>query len=203
MRSPMRQTSLPRSLGVMPRHAPDSNARRAAATARRMSSLSLSGTRAMTDASAGLNTSNNFPDAAGVHWPPMRFCFGFLSQAARRGLIFRTAWRVEVSPLPWPLWVGVILRREAATRGREAVVFIKSNWVVDLRNNLTPVRASAILFLPCRQDGALTVFAHEPRPFTGIVFGRCLSARRARRRTGGPQTRRHQCRVARRALHQI
>ena len=52
---------------------PDSKARRAALTARLMSFLSLSGTRAMTDASAGLNTSNSFPDAAGDYSPSSNF----------------------------------------------------------------------------------------------------------------------------------
>ena len=36
IKSPMRQTNLPRSLGVMRRHGPESKARRAAATARLM-----------------------------------------------------------------------------------------------------------------------------------------------------------------------
>src|SRR6267378_2965978 len=138
MRSPMRQTSLPRSLGVIVRHGPDSNARRAAATARLMSSLPLSGTRAMTDASAGLNTSNSLPDAAGVHLPPMRFCWGFLSHAERRGLIFNSARAVADSPLPWPLWVGVILRPDAATRGREMVAFIILNWRCGFTEQLSP-----------------------------------------------------------------
>ena len=52
----------------------------------------------MTDASAGLNTSNSFPDAAGDHLPPIKFCFGFFSQAAMRGRIF-------VSVLPEPFAV--------------------------------------------------------------------------------------------------
>ena len=88
-----------RSLGVIFDHGPDSKARRAAATARLMSSLSLSGTRAMTDASAGLNTSNSCPEAAGDHLPPMRFSLGFLSQAAVAGLIFECERAAEVSPL--------------------------------------------------------------------------------------------------------
>src|SRR5450759_5859600 len=139
MRSPIFQISLPRSLGVRLRHGPDSNARRAAFTARLMSSLPLSGTRAITDASAGLNTSNNFPDAAGDHLPPIRFCFGFLSHAATRGPIL-----ISVLPetLPFPLTARDALRVWVGIREREAIVFITRRtcflWVKGSGKKLTP-----------------------------------------------------------------
>src|SRR5436190_16358569 len=99
----MRQASLPRSLGVTVRHGPDSNARRAAATARLMSSLSLSGTRAMMEPSAGLNTSKFLPLAAGAHLPPIRFCLGLLSQEATRALTFGPAGLLALAwPFPLP-----------------------------------------------------------------------------------------------------
>src|SRR5258708_5438546 len=76
MRSPMRQTSLPRSDGVIAGHGPVSNARRAADTARSTSSLSPSATRATTSPVAGLVTSNVLPDAAGTHLPSIKSCLG-------------------------------------------------------------------------------------------------------------------------------
>src|ERR1035438_4495680 len=100
MRSPMRQTNRPRSLGVMRRQGPDSNARRAAVTARLISSLSLSGTRAMTEASAGLNTSIVLPDAAGTHFPAIRFCLGLASHAVTSERIAGPERLAEGWPLP-------------------------------------------------------------------------------------------------------
>jgi hypothetical protein len=41
----------------------------------------------MTEASAGLKTSNVLPDAAGTHLPPIKFNFGRFSQLATRELI--------------------------------------------------------------------------------------------------------------------
>src|SRR5205814_2166107 len=102
--SPMRQMSLPRSLGVRQRQGPDSKARRAAVTARLISSRSLSGTRVMTDASAGLKTSKALPEAAGTHLPLMRLCFGFASQAATLEPMGGPECLAEVSPLPLGLW---------------------------------------------------------------------------------------------------
>src|ERR1700722_16262603 len=99
MRSPMRQTILPRSLGVIFAQGPDSKARRGGLTGGLMSSQSLSGTWAMTVASAGLKTSKSFPEAEDNHLPPMRFSLGFLSQAATFGLIFKSERAGEESPL--------------------------------------------------------------------------------------------------------
>src|ERR1051325_3698983 len=99
MRSPMRQMSLPRSLGVIRRHGPDSKARRAALTARLMSSLSPSATRAMTEPSAGLKTSKVLPDAAETHLPAIRLCLGLVSHAAMRELVAGP----ERLAVTWPL----------------------------------------------------------------------------------------------------
>src|SRR4029077_5846909 len=116
MRSPIRQINRPRSLEVRRRHGPDSNARRAAITARSISSLSLSATRAMTEASAGLKTSNVLPDAAGTHLQPIKFNFGRFSQLATRELIPGVARLDEWWPFPWLplvrlLSAGVLMRR--------------------------------------------------------------------------------------------
>src|SRR5436190_16754499 len=103
MRSPIRQTSLPRSLGVIEGHGPDSNASRAAATARLMSSRSLSGTRAMTEPSAGLNTSKALPEAAATQRPPIRLCLGFASHVPTFELTAGPEAWAEPWPLPFPL----------------------------------------------------------------------------------------------------
>src|SRR5438067_341327 len=126
IRSPIFQINLPRSLGVIRRHGPDSKARRAALTARFISSLSLSGTRAITDASAGLKTSKVLPDAAETHFPAMRFCFGLASHAPTPELIAG----LDDGEEAWPLPVGVrpavrlLLGRRTLVRRWEAVVFI-------------------------------------------------------------------------------
>src|SRR4029079_13829466 len=101
MRSPIRQINRPSSLDVSVRHGPDSNARRAVATARLMSSLSLSGARATTEASAALKTSNVLPDAAGTHLPPIKFNFGRFSQLATLELILGVACLADLWPFPW------------------------------------------------------------------------------------------------------
>ena len=67
IRSPMRQMIRPRSDGVIRLHGPVSKARRAAATARSMSSASPSATRARISPVAGLGVSNVLPDAASTH----------------------------------------------------------------------------------------------------------------------------------------
>src|SRR6267378_3872572 len=104
MASPTRQRNLPRSEGVIRRQGPDSNARRAAATARLISSRSLSGTRAITEASAGLKTSKVLPETAGTHWPPIRLFFFRLNQEAMEELTFgATAFEAAVARLLPPL----------------------------------------------------------------------------------------------------
>src|ERR1039457_4627798 len=119
MRSPMRQTSRPRSLGVMRRQGPESNARLAAVTARLMSSLSLSGTRAMTEASAGLNTSRVLPEAAGTHLPAIRLCLVLASHAATSERIAGPERLREGWPLP-PLPPRVAARAGWPARARLA-----------------------------------------------------------------------------------
>src|SRR5262245_52263985 len=116
MRSPTRQINRPRSLEVTRRDGPEATARRVAATARSISSWSPSGTRAMTEASAGLKTSNVLPDAAGTHLPPIKFNFGRFSQLATRELIPGVARLDGLWPFPWlPLArlssAGVLVRR--------------------------------------------------------------------------------------------
>ena len=80
IRSPIRQMIRPRSDGVSLLHGP-SNAARAAATARLMSSASPSAIQASVSPVAGFGVSNVspvagfgvsnvLPDAAWVHWPP-------------------------------------------------------------------------------------------------------------------------------------
>jgi hypothetical protein len=78
--------------------------------------LSLSGTRAITEASAGLKTSNVLPDAAGTHLPPIKFNFGRFSQLATRELIPGVArldglWPFHWLPLARLLSAGVLMRR--------------------------------------------------------------------------------------------
>ena len=76
MRSPIRQMIRPRSDGVIRLHGPVSNARRAAFTARSMSSASPSATRARVSPVAGLGVSNVLPDAESDHRPLMNSCRG-------------------------------------------------------------------------------------------------------------------------------
>ena len=122
----MRHTSLPRSLGVIRPHGPDSKALRAAETARWMSSRSLSGTRAMTEPSAGLKTSNTLLEAAGHHLPLIKLYLGLFSQLETfeltGGADFLELW-------PFPLIEDLIPRlfRELAgvLRRRAVAVFIR------------------------------------------------------------------------------
>src|SRR5271170_1941911 len=120
----MRQSNLPRSLGVMRCHGPDSNARRAADTARLISSTSPSATRAMREPSAGLKTSKVLPEADETQRPLIRCCRGLDSQAARWGLT--AGCEDEISPWPFaerlPARIGVVARPEA--RRDEASIFI-------------------------------------------------------------------------------
>ena len=66
----------PRSDGVILPHGPSSNARRAARTARSMSSAPPSATRASVSPVAGSGVSNVLPDAASHHCPLMNSCCG-------------------------------------------------------------------------------------------------------------------------------
>ncbi len=72
----MRQMIRPRSDGVIRLHGPSSKARRAARTARSMSSASPSATRARVSPVAGLGVSKVRPDAASDHCPLMNSCRG-------------------------------------------------------------------------------------------------------------------------------
>jgi hypothetical protein len=70
----------------------------------------------MTEASAGLKTSNVLPDAAGTHLPPIKFNFGRFSQLATRELIPGVARLDGLWPFPWLplarfLSAGVLMRR--------------------------------------------------------------------------------------------
>jgi hypothetical protein len=70
----------------------------------------------MTEASAGLKTSNVLPDAAGTHLPPIKFNFGRFSQLATRELIPAVARLDGLWPFPWLalarlLSAGVLMRR--------------------------------------------------------------------------------------------
>ena len=76
IRSPIRHTSLPRSEAVIAGQGPDSKARRAARTARSMSALSPSATRAMVAPVAGFFTSKVFSEAAATHLPSISSLFG-------------------------------------------------------------------------------------------------------------------------------
>ena len=76
IRSPIRQISLPRSDAVIRRHGPVSNARRAARTARSMSSASPRAISASLSSVAGLTVSNVLPDAASTHSPSISSRFG-------------------------------------------------------------------------------------------------------------------------------
>ena len=67
----MRQMIRPRSDGVILDHGPDSNALRAARTARLMSSASPSAMCARVSPVAGLGVSKVLPDAASAHFPLM------------------------------------------------------------------------------------------------------------------------------------
>src|SRR4051812_18982953 len=99
MRSPMRHASLPPSLGPMRRHGPAAKPRRAGATARLMSSLSLSGPLVMTEPSAGLKTSKVLPEAAETHLPAIKLHFGFASHPRSVLLTPGEVERAEPCPL--------------------------------------------------------------------------------------------------------
>ena len=72
----MRQMIRPRSGGVIRLHGPVSKAARAARTARLMSSVSPSATRARVSPVAGLGVSKVLPDAASDDCPLMNSCRG-------------------------------------------------------------------------------------------------------------------------------
>ena len=94
----MRQMIRPRSDGVILLHGPVSNARRAAFTARSMSSASPSATRARVSPVAGLGVSNVFPDAESDHRPSMNSCRGTPRNAST--LRSRVTVMAASSPLP-------------------------------------------------------------------------------------------------------
>src|SRR5262245_7412893 len=88
----------PRSPGLIFDHGPDSNALRAALTARSMSALSPSATRQMTSPLVGLIVSNVLPLADATHLPPMSIfwsatfggaIFGFGAVAVAIGEVLR------------------------------------------------------------------------------------------------------------------
>jgi hypothetical protein len=63
---------------------------------------------------AGLNTSNDLPETGATHFPPIKFCFGFASHAARLAEMPGTEFpRVEC---PLPLEAGVTARVDLALR---------------------------------------------------------------------------------------
>ena len=75
MRSPILQMIRPRSDGVMRLHGPSSKARRAARTARSMSTASPSATSASISPVAGLMVSKVLPDTASTICPSMNSCW--------------------------------------------------------------------------------------------------------------------------------
>src|SRR5579872_6000748 len=93
-----------------------------------MSGLALSGTRAITDPSAGLKTSNAFCERAEIHWPLMRLRLGFASQTATLRLGAGEEDNAEPLPLPSPLAVaaGFVERVFVVEDGvcRREIVFI-------------------------------------------------------------------------------
>src|SRR5947209_3824444 len=75
-RSPIFQMMRPRWLALIFAQGPDSNARLAAFTARSMSALSPSATRARTSPVAGSIESNVLPDEAAIHLPSIKSFLG-------------------------------------------------------------------------------------------------------------------------------
>src|SRR6202790_832467 len=74
----------PRSDGVILLHGPSSKARRAARTARLMSSTSPSAMLARVSPVAGLGVSNVLPEAASTHCPLMKSCRGAAMKSSTR-----------------------------------------------------------------------------------------------------------------------
>jgi hypothetical protein len=105
----------------------------------------------MTEASAGLKTSNVLPDPAETHLPPIKFNFGGFSHLTTPELMAGVARLPGFWPFPW-LPLGRLLTAEVWRRRCEVViVFIGLNWfehvlVENVKTYNQSVKRSTILF---------------------------------------------------------